>query len=48
MFYLFIILSPFGGGRRERKGPDLRISIPVKLEDIYNGKEIEVSIELKI
>lgn len=33
----------FGGGRRaENKGPDLRIKIPVTLEDIYNGKEVNV------
>eukprot|EP00331_Platyophrya_macrostoma_P009905 CAMPEP_0176423324 /NCGR_PEP_ID=MMETSP0127-20121128/10217_1 /TAXON_ID=938130 /ORGANISM="Platyophrya macrostoma, Strain WH" /LENGTH=352 /DNA_ID=CAMNT_0017804255 /DNA_START=71 /DNA_END=1129 /DNA_ORIENTATION=+ len=31
----------FGGGRRqENKGPDLRIKMPVTLEDIYNGKEV--------
>jgi len=39
--------SIFGGGRRrnqERKGPELQIKIPVTLEDIYNGKEINVYI----
>ena len=41
---MHFVISFFGGGghRRERKGPDLRIVIPAKLEDIYNGKEIEV------
>lgn len=33
----------FGGGQqREKKGPELPIKIPVTLEDIYNGKEIDI------
>jgi len=31
-----------GGGRQERKGPELSIKIPVTLEHIYVGKEIGV------
>lgn len=32
-----------GGRRKENKGPDLRLRLRAKLEDIYNGKEIKVS-----
>jgi len=31
-----------GRNKKEKKGPNLFVKIPVSLEDIYNGKEIPV------
>jgi DnaJ-related protein SCJ1 len=45
------IFGFFGGGarqRKENKGPPLLIKIPVTLEDIYNGKEIDLFMTKRI
>lgn len=36
------------GHRQEAKGPPLTVKVPVTLEDIYNGREVEMFMTKRI